>query len=572
MPEPTQSGKSSIRTNNIIDVEHGPTGADCKGFKTPGGEYGFDPDSCLGAIGLIQSGQNAGFLACAGGIKFPEEGHTLAPWVALTFEGSDSTITVGNDSSPNTDPLNVACISSFEFGYSDGLTMRCTIHDQEGGSFVTFMDHLVKDWICMRNGTPAEMRIKIQFGWAHGTCGQPLPTASSRCYYCLSDAVETNYREGKFIFEITGKDLCHRMFEGSVHYADGGEGQNAIPIVDAITEFMTAGCPPNVASVRFLRMEGGKGRPCPFKYGGNITSEDEQGAQGPQGDRLKGPRGKWLANGQDKLNIAIRWLTGHPTDRDKGWMPQYNSEAPGGELIFWEDPMPTNPQDSQYWDQNCLGVYIVNGGKRSPVIEFSPKIHWDFSRLTSGGGQLDSTSANATGQPGSTQPGYDIPGLDAETQRCAGHNTQATSTETHRDNFGAQQTREVIQAQNASHRALKIMPNPIEADLLIVGDPTLLPPSEAMMSKNITVIVIDPYFIRRPVGNNNNQLEWLAKPLCNPVLSNKAWICKSISHRIELGKFTTTIGMVLTDPGTATPPDTQIGGWLGGWTPTPQCE
>lgn len=540
------------------DLTPGPTGLSCQGTTWPAGEHGLT--GCLATVGG----------GCRGGLKLPESGHTLAPWVAITFEGSNSTITVGNASSPNTDPQNVACISSFEFGYSDGLTCRCTIQDEQGGSFVMFMQHLLKDYVCLRNGSPAAVRMKVQFGWAKGDCGAPLPVASSRCYYCLSDSVETNYREGKFVFEITGKDLCHRMFEGGCSQAYGGTGNNAMAITQAVTEFMTRGCPPNVASVRFCRMENGACQPCPFKMDGSPSAAE----------RLAGPKGQWTCSGQDKLSVILNWLKGHPSDRNKGWIPQYNSENPNGEIIFWEDSKPTEAQGDTYWDTNCIGTYIVNGGMKSSVIEFSPKIRWDFARLTSNGGQLGDGTVNATGQPGSRQPGERNSGLDARGQPCVGQTTQATSSETHRDNLGAGAVQGVIQGVNAQNRALKILHDNIEADLTIVGDPTLLPPSEAMWAKNVTIILVNPYYLRKN-GTAECNLEWssstspnnglVAVSPCNEVLSSKAWLCKSISHKIELGKYTTTIGIYMAAPGIDAPVNAPLGNWSGGWRPSPQC-
>lgn len=520
----------------------GPTGATCSGQRSPGGEYRLD--GCLASYGG----------ACAGGVKLPEDSHTLAPWVAITFEGSGSTITVGNQSSPATNPPHVACIKSFEFGYSDGLSCRCTLQDEQGGSFVQFMQNLLKDYSCLRNGSPASVRMKVQFGWSKSGCPASLPPATSRCFYCLSDSVETNFSGGKFTFEITGKDLCHRMFEGGTQTTYGGEGQNAIPITQAIRQFMVEQCPPNVGAVRFCRMEGGQCRPAQFKQGG-----------------AEGPRGKWMANGQDKLRVIMRWLEGHLSDRDKSWIPQYNSEVPNGELILWEDTKPREPQGDGYWDQNCLGTYIVNGGKRSAVIEFNPKIRWDFARLTSAGGNLGDGRVNAMNTPGSANPGRE-PGLNRQQQPCAGQTAQTTSTETQRDNNGADATRVQNRANDEAMRALKILHDNIEADLTIVGDPTILPPSEAMWSKNLTIILVNPYFLRfANLVETTPRLEWLAQPVCNEVLSSKAWICKSVTHKIEAGNYTTTIGVYLAAPGVDSPPGSPIGNWSGGWRPTPQC-
>lgn len=538
MPDPTGSPAPTLP--GTPPPTPGPTGGPCTG--TPPGRGGdYHVEGCLATF--------AG--NCRGGLRLPEDAHSLAPWVAITFEGTGSTITVGNDSSPATDPKHVACIKSFEFGYSDGLTCRVTIVDEQGGSFVQFMHNLLKNFVCMRNGSPASVRMVVQFGWIKTGCDAPLPTAISRCYYCLSDSVESNFVGGKFIFEITGKDLIHRAFEGGATTIYGGEGASAVPITQAIRKFMTEDCPPNVGSVRFCRMEGGSCVPCPFKTNG-----------------VEGPKGKWIASGQDKLRVVMRWLEGHLSDRDRSWIPQYNSELRNGELIFWEDSKPRTPQGDSYWDQNCLGTYIYNGGKHSAVLEFSPKIRWDFARLTSVGGALGTSRLNSMGTPGAATPG--TPGVPRTAAPCAGHTVGTTSTETHRD--GGSTTREVADANAEAGRALKILHDNIEADLTIVGDPTVLPPSEAMWSKNVTVIVVNPYFIRfANFVEAVPRLEWLSTPVCNEVLSSKAWICKSVTHRIEAGKYTTTIGLFLTAPGIDAPPGSPIGNWTGGWVPRPQC-
>ena len=489
--------------------------------------------------------------ACAGGLRLPEEGHVLGPWVAITFEGSGSIITVGNESSPNTDPRNVACIKSFEFGYSDGMSCRVVIHDEQGGSFVRFMEHILKHYVCLKDGSPANVRMKVRFGWCKSGCPTPVPNASSRCYYCLCDSVETNFSDGKFIFEITGKDLCVRMFEGASNRIYGGDPPADIPITQAIREFMTAGPPPNVSSVRFCRMEGGRCVEAEWKVGG-----------------VEGPKGKWICDGQDKLNVIKRWWSHHLSKNDKSWVPQYNSENPTGELIIWEDRKPRcNAEGDAYWDQNCIGTYIINGGKSSPVLEFNPKIRWDFARLDAVGGNLGSERANPMQTDGSTAPGRECPQLNAQANPGAGQNVQTTTTETDRTNGFRLQ--EQFRANNESVKALRILHDSIEADLVIVGDPTILPPSEAMWSKNVTIVLVNPYFLT--VGGNAGCGEWLANPVCNEVLSNKGWICKSIQHRIEAGKYTTTIGMMLTDPGVSTSPNTQVGGWTNGWTPPTQC-
>lgn len=535
MPESTSTNFNGPIVQNSAD------GIDCTSRSDPPGS--FTSFGCL-----------ASYSSRAGGciVRLPEQGAVLAPWVLVTFEGSGSIISVGNRSSTATDPQNVAVIRSFEFGYSDGMTAKIVIHDQQGGSFVRFMENMVKHFVCLREANPATVRMKIQFGWTKQGCDIPTPTARSRCYFCLSDSVETNFTDGKFIFEITGKDLCSRMFEGGAEQLYGGQGETAIPITEAITTFMTNGPPPNVGAVRFCKMEGGSCHPCEFEEGG-----------------VAGPRGSWRANGRDKLSAVMEWLRGHRTKDGKSWIPQYNSEAPNGELIFWEDRKPAcRTEGDDYWDANCIGTYIVNGGKFSPVIEFNPKIRWDFGRLTSVGGNLGAKNVNGMGTDGSKNPGRECPTLGREENPGAGHIVQTTVTETQLDNHG--RNAEAVQraGDDAQMRALKILHDNIEADLTVVGDPTILPPSEAMWSKNISIILINPFYL---TVSSDRCGEWIATPVCNNVLSNKAWICKSIQHRIEGGNYTTTIGVYLAAPGIDLPANSPLGGWIGGWEPPRVC-
>lgn len=529
--------------------DYGPTGALCLPYRTPSGELALRSGCENGQLG----GDDG--TGCIAGVRLPEAGHLLAPWVAVVFEGSGSTITVGNESSPNTAYPNVACIKSFEFGHSDGMTVKVVIQDQEGGSFVQFMENMLKDYVCLKHGSPASVRMKFQFGWTKSSCPTPMLGARSQCYYALCDSVETNYAAGKITFDLIGKDLCSRMFEGGCDGLYGGGGKDGLPLTEAIKEFMTQGCPPNVGKVDFCRMEGGMRRPCGWKDG-----------FGP--GNLIGPAGKWQCSGFDKMDVVLGWLKGHPTDRNLGWMPQYNCEEPNGELIFWEDPKPTHTQGDAYWDSNCIGQYIVNGGKSSPVLEFNPKVRWNFASMTANGGQLGNLSVNGTGREGSRLPGMVDYGFDARGRPCEGLRTQAPSSETHRD-LGTD-VRGKVEGINAQARALRILTDNIEADLVVVGDPTLLPPSQAIQSKNVSIVAVNPYYIRGP-KNSPSQNEWLAAPVCNEVLTNKGWICKSITHRIEAGKYTTVIGVYLTGPGVDSAPENPLGNWVGGWHPTPQC-
>ena len=516
---------------------------DCQRTNRPGGE--LNHPACLLEDGKTKVDYVAG---CAGGLRLPEEGSSLSPWVAITFEGTGSTITVGNDSSPNTTPTNVACIKSFEFGYSDGMTVKAIIQDEQGGSFVTFMEHIMKDFVCLEKGSPANVRMKFRFGWTKQTCSDPLPTASSGCFYALCDSVESSISHGIFTFEITAKDLCHRMLEGGTSLIKGAAGDKGMFVKDAVSAFLMKGESPNVASVKFLRIVKGERQPAAFKE--------------------KQKTGPFLGNGDNKIAVVMSILKNYPSDKGKSWIPQYNSEEPGGEIIFWEDPKPDcNELNAFNFDQNCIGAYIVNGGKSSPVIDFSPKIRWDFSRLTSVGGGMGAEKVGGLPGKGAKNPGDDCPGLAV---RGAGQRFAAVAAEALKVINGALAGAVAFFGQMQQFKALKILHDNIEADLTIVGDPTIVSPSQGIWARNISIIVINPYFLT--ATGNSACGEWLAVPTCNEVLSNKAWLVKSITHRIEGGKYTTTIGVYLTAPGIDMPPGTGLGGWINGWKPVLNCK
>ena len=507
--------------------------------------------------------QNGSCLSCYSNYRYPPSGNTLAPWVEITFEGSGSKITVGNLSSPETDPQNSAIIKSFEFGYSDGNTVRVTIHDEQGGSFVKFMESLFKDYTCLKDGSPAAIRMKYQWGWAATGCsGTTVPVQTSPVCYCMSDSVETNFSAGKFMFDVTGKDLCVRMLEGNSDFGVGGEGDDAVYLKDAINQFIVSNPNgPNVGSVLFQRMVGNSVQECGF-------------AQNDGPETNNGPKGKYNASGINKLATVKSWVDKYPTDKNLGWLMTYNALEPKGQIIFWEDPKPLQPQGDSFWEERSIGTYVVNGGKDSSVIEFNPKIRWDFAQLTSNGGQLGSNKINATDVEGSKQPGRTESDLGKDKAPDAGSNTQTPIDDNDKDRNGGEAVAVAIKANNLAARAFKVMTDNIEADLVIVGEPSIIPIDSCIQQKNVGIVFINPFFLRTYMGSNNQTLEWLAQPVCNPVLSSKAWICKNVVHKIEEGKYTTTLGVFLIAPGADAAVDDPLGLWSGGgvegctgWTP-----
>ncbi len=500
-------------------------------------------------------------MACTdytcGNSKAPEPGATLGPWVQISFTdlgggNGRAPITVGNHSSEATDPKHAAVINGFELGYTDGITCRVTIHDQQGGSFVKFMEHLLKDWACMKGGQPSSALMKVTFGWTKAGCQGPMGPSSSQPYFILCDSVETNYSQGKWIFEITGTDICKRMFEGGSEEIFGGEGQNAMHLIHAVDKLMLMSqWAPNVGKVSFKCINNGVVVPAEFK------------GQGPE--KKLGPKQKWICNGQNKLETVRRWLLDAPSSKGKGWIPQWNPMTEKGELIFWEDPKASDGPPPPAC-ASSIGTYIVNGGKESSVLEFNPKIRWDFSSLTAVGGSLSNERLNAQQEPGSKNPGRNVDGLRREDVKGAGLVNQTTISDGGRDRHGNNATKEKRDADNEAKKAMKLVFDIIEADLVLVGDPTLAPPNELLFAKTVALVVVNPFVIAG--GSGGSCGEWIATPPCNDVLSNKCWRIHSVTHRIEVGVYTTTLGITLDAPGVDTAPGSSLG---CGWTPPLQC-
>lgn len=530
---------------------------DCTPRRTPGGR--------------LRSNEALEYYACNGGqYEFAESGHVLSPWVAIDFVDSDlsgsagAAITVGNKSSGSTNPENCAVIKSFSLGHSDGFDVRVTIHDTQGGSFEQFMNHILQDWLCLKDRNPATLMMKIQFGWTKNGCYGPLPRASSPCYYVICDSVDVNYSEGKFIFDIVGKDTPSRMLEGALELQQGGEGENAMHLMHAMYKLMSDSSPPNIALVTYKIMKDGVVVQAGYNPSStNVDDAPEIFTGRDAMERKFGPKGKWDAKNQDKLHAARRWMSECLSINGLPWFARYNPEVLGGELVFWESKKPEcAPQNDQFWDQLCLGTYIVNGGPASPVIEFNPKIRWDFGLVTGSGGAMGDLKAKALEPEGSKNPGH--PCLPKEKVEGAGGAQQTTTSETQQDRLGQNSDKEVADSEIKDKKATQISyTNGISADLVIVGDPTFCPPIEAINIKTISIIVINPFYIMR--NNGSACGDWLSLPPVNGVLSNKAWIIKSINHTIEAGKYTTTIGVELTVPGVDYPSGNPWGGWIGGF-------
>lgn len=505
-----------------------------RGISFPGGE-GYD-GNCYQKY------------ACRGqAIMLPEDAHTLSPWVRCIFkDGEGRTITVSNNSSPEID--NSAVIKSFDFGMSDGLHCKVVIHDQAGSALETFAKNLLRDYSKI---DPSMLKFQVEWGWTKAGCPTPAPSSRSCLHYMILDSIETNFVGGKFIHEITGTDLANRMLEGGVEKTYGEDG-NLMSLKEAIKQLFTEDPPPKISEVKFLRMENGTCTEYDF--------EDDSKGLASDGS----PKGKWHAKGMDKLQAALSWLGQYRTDRKKGIRPAYQSTSEGGAIIFWEDNKPKCDEIPD-WDSNCVGTYVVNGGKASSVIEFNPKIRWDFARMTCVGGNVPEATIQAPQMPQQKTIGRpDCEKLIRPACEGMGQLTAITVSENRKNENNKEASTKVVKAQDEQARAMKLLTDAIEADLVVIGDPALPTPGEGLFLRNLSIVYINPFHLLK---SSSECGEWIVKPTCNAILSNKAWLIKRCNHHIQEGHYTTTIGIYLATPGVDLDPDSPWGGSDTGATP-----
>jgi hypothetical protein len=185
--------------------------------------------------------------------------------------------------------------------------------------------------------------------------------------------------------------------------------------------------------------------------------------------------------------------------------------------------------------------------------------------LTSGGGNISQSSIDTTDNEGKSKGRRESPTLARACNPGGGHTGLSSEgeNEVNEDNERAQDEKQ--KKNDKQFRALRPADN-IEADLVIIGDPDIKP--LIFWERPISITFINPYHLRGPI---NRCGDWLVEPACNPVLSNRFWFVKSITHRIEAGKYTTTLRVYLTAPGVDIDTGENLGGDQEGWKPPPGC-
>lgn len=459
----------------------------------------------------------------------------MAPFIEVTVLGGGGKITVGNESHPAR--RNHAAVKSLKYGHTagsggGGLEIDIEIVDEAGGSFATFIDHIVsiQDYERIKN----KNWLHAKWGWIEATCDGTTSARRFTAHTMNLINIEFTYQHGVMKYMLKGLDMSAVAFE-SAHDETFGTDDSPIPLKQAIEEI----CDRYQCSVEFRRP-----RTLDVWEFGDPAVKD--GAGDPSW-----PKACWKSHGENFIQAIMRWIAPYRTNRGLGITPAFNSSLPPGsqnQLILWESFAPQCGEEKGC--DRSIGTYIVNGGKHSPVISFQPNIRWTFGGLnrTSGAtSSYDGGDKRETGDP-NCDTGPNDPGQGNRTYNIVSDdavNVYGTRTAL-KDTMDAQ----------VEHTKANVSRNSIEAELKIQGDPLLAAPVE-MVGRTCSIVVINPFHVQDIGGECG---EWLQAETCNSVLSNRQWMILGTSHEVKEGSYTTTLKVTLAAAGS----EISIGDPLGG--------
>jgi hypothetical protein len=470
-------------------------------------------------------------------LRKPIDAHTLAPFVEIRMVDDDGKfITVGNKSDGKN---NTAVIKSFSFGASNGVGAEVEIFDEEGGDFASFASKVINNL-----GAPVDQyQVKCKWGWIKADCNGSVSIVTSKTHYLIIQETEVNFSNGGLLFKLNLVDNINLTFNtrtNNVYGTDSADGR--LSLKEAI-KALFKDAKPAIEVVKFLRRkqtpDGGGGA---IPDCANLSQDTEEiefeAASGPDG-----PKYSWQANNQNPLSAARSWVMPYLTKgKNRGVVVFWDSTAPVGTLIFMEDPFSVcNDEDAQAC-LNSIGTFVVNGGKYSPVIQFSPSIKYMFSQAAKSGAANDAQAA----EPGQMRgPGLCDPNKDLGPQGT-GKETRPIVPDHLRDNWIYGQAAQQAARANAAQQRANTYVDTIEAELRIQGDPGLDDPND-LTKRTCSILVINPFHV---VAQGQDCGDWLARPPCNEVLSNRVWRIEGVSHEIKEGSYTTTLKLRLNRPGT----------------------
>lgn len=226
-----------------------------------------------------------------------------------------------------------------------------------------------------------------------------------------------------------------------------------------------------------------------------------------------------------------------------------------GRVVIWGDAGSGSIRLNRNFNERKKALYVVNGGRCSPVFSFTTNIKWHWNALLTGGGtgpntgqQHQAAESQRLGDDISS-PLFNLEGPLPGAIDAAASDGQMEESE--------QAIRRVIRA-NQEHYLTNVPHDNIEAELRVQGDPSdwLITPFNAI-GRNIAIVVINPFYLSGSDGVSGCP-QWKQDPTtaspCHNVLTNVNWWIKGVEHSIKEGSFVTTIKCSLFWPGTEITP------------------
>lgn len=466
------------------------------------------------------------------GIRLPIPDAMLSPWVQLIIEDEGQPkryITTGNISQPeNSNGIgtnlgsNFAVIKSFSYGTSNGFEAVFEVVDLEGGNFCNFINKISKVDL---DDVALQSEVAFQWGWKTKNCDNTRFRYQSQLHRGNIAAVERDMEGGYYKFTLFVRDF-------SVIYRDLRTDITYIKktLKHSLTQLFTKDINPKLKDVLFLQRgsDGKLTQPLQFKVVSGSDSAEE------------GPKGNWTTDNYDIPTILSQWLDKVTSAKDKAIVPMFVSKDDGQYLIIKEED--DIVCDNEFFPEiQPIRKYIHNGGKKSPVISFNPKVREVFARVSAAGGGFGNTIK---------------PIKQSEIEVCEEDSTQKNS----KVKTGVPVVQSInpvglnMVGQNAPKVAAKadkiariadVAWAPIQGDLVVQGDPEL--DGIDLTGSRIGITVILPFKPRA----SGSTLAWGLQTSssdssnCDPLLTSDKYIIKGVSHNISAGSYTTSINVLL---------------------------
>lgn len=360
-----------------------------------------------------------------------------------------------------------------------------------------------------------------------------------------------------------GNTLEPLLFSVPRNTANIPDVSTTTPLIQGGTNLSDQTCLPVNIKIQDIPKTGGP-------VGSTIPSTGPQCKVGYQRawERL-GPLRTWQCNEQTPIQILHNWIRegvvaqGYPNASlpripDRGLIINYDPtyqreveyEVGGpmtkivtkkfiGKVLIWANPFPTCANVFNNSDF-IKAVYIVNGGKCSPVLSFNPVMKWNFQALAASAGGIATT---ATGRMASTSDARQqlmcrLGGRGDRIQPVMGAGLANESPKSSGDRAAL---------ASVAHRQANLLHHPVEAELRVQGDPSdwLCSPIFGL-GRTVALVVINPFFIDGD-ATNGCAVSWknLTTSSCHSILTNKYWFIQGVDHQIKEGSYVTTYKLFL---------------------------